>query len=280
MIEVPAELPEGVSYEGVFGGVTTFSSEFIDSLPVLGRNYQEVLTLAPGVSDTDGDGQPNIHGALDTDVKTLVDHVSTVDPLTGQAGEQLDIESIQEVEVKTAGASAEFSRGQGGFVNIETEPDGSEGGVVGGIVSGVVGGVVGGVLGGLLAGIALETTDLVCRLEIDRRTYRLDKLIELTIIIDNKGEQDVLIPADLSMEDGTARFSIIDDASRLRPHPMARTDVLRKRLLAPGEKATFKVVLNASGGYEIERPGQYRITFMGTDLGLPDSNTLSIVIEP
>jgi hypothetical protein len=52
------------------GTQTTFSSEFIDALPILGRNYQDILTLAPGVSDVDGDGNPNIHGARDTDVVT------------------------------------------------------------------------------------------------------------------------------------------------------------------------------------------------------------------
>ncbi|HEV8702019.1 MAG TPA: carboxypeptidase-like regulatory domain-containing protein, partial [Candidatus Polarisedimenticolia bacterium] len=56
---------------------TSFSSEFIDALPILGRNYQDILSLAPGVTDTDGDGNPNIHGARDTDVITLVDGVST-----------------------------------------------------------------------------------------------------------------------------------------------------------------------------------------------------------
>jgi len=61
---VPVPLPDGVSYEGVFGGDrstgTTFSSEFIEGLPILGRNYQEVLTLAPGI--------PTIHGSRDTNV--------------------------------------------------------------------------------------------------------------------------------------------------------------------------------------------------------------------
>jgi len=38
------------------------------STPTLGRNYQDVLTLAPGVSDVDGDGNPSIHGSRDTDV--------------------------------------------------------------------------------------------------------------------------------------------------------------------------------------------------------------------
>ncbi|MFQ5876501.1 MAG: carboxypeptidase regulatory-like domain-containing protein [Acidobacteriota bacterium] len=105
---------------------TSFSDEFIDALPILGRNYQDVLSLAPGVTDVDGDGNPNILGARDTDTITLVDGVSTVDPLTGQRGQELNIESIAEIEVKTSGASAEFSRGQGGFVNIITKSGGND----------------------------------------------------------------------------------------------------------------------------------------------------------
>lgn len=105
---------------------TRFSDEFIEDLPILGRNYQDVLSLAPGVTDVDGDGNPNIHGARDTDVVTLVDGVSTVDPLTGHVGQQLNLESIQEIEVKTSGASAEFSRAQGGFVSIVTKSGGNQ----------------------------------------------------------------------------------------------------------------------------------------------------------
>src|SRR6266571_5174961 len=105
---------------------TRFDSEFIEALPLLGRNYQDLLSLAPGVSDPDGDGNPNIHGARDTDVITLVDGVSTTDPLTGKIGAQLNIESIQEIEVKTSGATAEFSRAQGGFANIITKSGGNE----------------------------------------------------------------------------------------------------------------------------------------------------------
>jgi hypothetical protein len=103
-----------------------YSSEFIDTLPILGRNYQDVLALAPGVSDVDGDGNPNIHGARDTDVNTLVDGVSTTDPYTGKVGAQLNIESIQEIEVKTSGATAEFGRAQGGFANILTKSGGNQ----------------------------------------------------------------------------------------------------------------------------------------------------------
>jgi len=105
---------------------TRLTSEFIDVLPILGRDYQDFLTLAPGVTDVDGDGNPNIHGARDTDVVTLVDGASTVDPLTGRIGQQLNIDAIQEIEVKTSGASAEFGRGQGGFINIVTKSGSNE----------------------------------------------------------------------------------------------------------------------------------------------------------
>lgn len=38
------------------------------SLPILGRDYQDVLALAPGVTDIDGDGNPTVHGSRDVDV--------------------------------------------------------------------------------------------------------------------------------------------------------------------------------------------------------------------
>ncbi|HEV8701145.1 MAG TPA: carboxypeptidase regulatory-like domain-containing protein, partial [Candidatus Polarisedimenticolia bacterium] len=74
-IEVRAR-PQIVNLE-VTTTQTRLTAEFIDALPILGRNYQDILSLAPGVTDTDGDGNPNIHGARDTDVITLVDGVST-----------------------------------------------------------------------------------------------------------------------------------------------------------------------------------------------------------
>ena len=105
---------------------TTFSSEFISGLPVLGRDYQDVLSLAPGVTDVNNTGNPNIHGARDTDMVTLVDGVSTTDPFTGYYGQQLNIESIEQIEVITSGATAEYSRAQGGFANIITKSGGNE----------------------------------------------------------------------------------------------------------------------------------------------------------
>ena len=97
---------------------TKFSDEFISDLPVAGRFYQNVLTLAPGVQDSNGDGNPNVHGSRDRDFKASVSGISNVDPLTGQQMSQVNPNSIEEMEVITAGAGVEFSRAQGGFANI------------------------------------------------------------------------------------------------------------------------------------------------------------------
>src|SRR5499427_7559498 len=105
---------------------TTFTSSFIADLPILGRDYQDVLVLAPGVTDVNKTGNPNIHGARDTDVITLVDGVSTTDPFTGYFGQNLNIESIQELEVITSAATAQYSRAQGGFASILTKSGANE----------------------------------------------------------------------------------------------------------------------------------------------------------
>ena len=105
---------------------TTFTSTFIAELPILGRDYQDILILAPGVTDVNGTGNPNIHGARDTDVVTLVDGVSTTDPFSGFYGQNLNIESIQELEVITSAATAQYSRAQGGFASIMTKSGGND----------------------------------------------------------------------------------------------------------------------------------------------------------
>jgi outer membrane receptor protein involved in Fe transport len=97
---------------------TKFSSDFIQDLPVPGRFYQNVLSLAPGVQDPDGDGNPNVNGARDRDFKTEVSGISNVDPLTGKFLNQVASDSIEEITVVTAGAGVEYGRAQGGFAQI------------------------------------------------------------------------------------------------------------------------------------------------------------------
>jgi hypothetical protein len=105
---------------------TKFSSDFIRDLPVSGRFYQNVLVLAPGVQDPDGDGNPNVGGARDRDFKTSVGGISNVDPLTGQFLSLVTSDSIEDLTVVTAGAGAAFGRAQGGFAQIVQKQGGND----------------------------------------------------------------------------------------------------------------------------------------------------------
>lgn len=99
----------------------SFSDEFIGDLPILGRNYQNVLKLAPGVNDANGDGNPNVHGARERDFKATVDGISNVDPLTGTFMVNINPDAIEEIEIVTTGAGAEYGGAVGGFGKVITK---------------------------------------------------------------------------------------------------------------------------------------------------------------
>ncbi len=104
----------------------TYSSEFIEGLPLVGTQFEDILTLAPGVTDTDGDGTPNVHGARETSFQLRLDGTTVNNPLTGMIGQNVNIESIEEVEIVTTGASAEYGGASGGFANVITRSGGND----------------------------------------------------------------------------------------------------------------------------------------------------------
>ncbi len=105
---------------------STYNAEFIEGLPIIGSNYQDILTLAPGVTDTDGDGNPNVHGARETGLQYRLDGGNITDPFSGTFGQNLNADIIEEIEIITSGASAEFGRADGGFANIITKSGGND----------------------------------------------------------------------------------------------------------------------------------------------------------
>ena len=105
---------------------TKFTDEYVQDLPVPGRFYQSVLRLAPGVHDADGDGNPNVSGSRSRDFKAEVAGVRNVDPLAGPRLNPTNPNSIEQVEMVSAGSGVEFSRAQGGFARIIGEDQESE----------------------------------------------------------------------------------------------------------------------------------------------------------
>ena len=115
---IEARAERGVIDLDETGRTSRFRAEFIENLPVPGRFYQNLLTLAPGVQDRDGDGNPNVHGARTRDFRAEVGGVSNVDPLTGEWLSYVATDSIEELQMIPSGAGVEFGRAAGGFARI------------------------------------------------------------------------------------------------------------------------------------------------------------------
>ena len=115
-VPAPASTPKQAPAAG-----DKISDEFVSDQPVAGRVYQNVLTLAPGVQDPDGDGNPNVHGSRDRDFKAALRGISNVDPLVGQQMSQVNANSIEEMEVISSNMGVAYSRAQGGFALLQKQ---------------------------------------------------------------------------------------------------------------------------------------------------------------
>ncbi len=99
---------------------TTVDSTLTQKLAI-GRSYQTLILSAPGVTNLNGSGNPNSHGALNSTNLFLFDGVDTTDTTTGTFGQNFNYEAIQEVAITTTGVSAEYGRAQGAYVNVITK---------------------------------------------------------------------------------------------------------------------------------------------------------------
>ena len=108
---------------------TTLAEQTIATTPVLGRKFEDLLTLTPGVSITQGpDGDEiNINGQ-----RGIFNNISLDggDYNNGFFGEQsggqraavdITLEAVKEFQVVAVGANAEFGRTGGGVVNVITK---------------------------------------------------------------------------------------------------------------------------------------------------------------
>ncbi|HEV8336163.1 MAG TPA: VIT domain-containing protein [Candidatus Polarisedimenticolia bacterium] len=267
---------------------TTASAAYISNLPVMARDYQDVLTLAPGVTEIENSGSPNIHGALDTEVVTLVDGADTTDPFSGQSSSNISAKALAEIQVITSGATAQFSRATGGFVKIAKGRKG---------------------IPGAKQAVRHGPFPTLCRLAAPQKSYHVGENIALYVAIKNISPKTVKIPASLSVFDGTALFRILDDewnaitpqpayvkgpakvisgkevgsAQPANPgknmNPARMTSSSKKRDLQPGEWIVFKILLNGKGGYHLDRPGLYHLVLLGSHLGFPDTIQLTLRID-
>jgi len=110
---------------------TSLSEDAIQHLPV-GRSYEDVINTLPGVSgriDTQNGGpggNPSVRGEGGDGNNFLIDGVSTRDPATKTAGTGVNFDSIQDIQVYTDGAPAEFGQFTGMVADVVTKDGGDE----------------------------------------------------------------------------------------------------------------------------------------------------------
>ncbi|MBI3450228.1 MAG: hypothetical protein HY049_15095 [Acidobacteria bacterium] len=98
----------------------TFDREFLESLPLVGRRFTDILTLAPGVTDVDRDGYLNVAGARDTGVQFRLDGFDITDPVDGGAALGLDLDALRAVGVTATDGDGRYGRFDGGLAPIAT----------------------------------------------------------------------------------------------------------------------------------------------------------------
>ncbi|HEY3052272.1 MAG TPA: TonB-dependent receptor [Thermoanaerobaculia bacterium] len=105
-------------------------SRTIESMPLNGRNYLDLILLTPGV-DVNNNARADLAPARDTrgailgeragNTAFLIDGLENNDDFRGGVFQSFTQDAIQEFEVIAAGYKAEFGRGAGGIVNVVTK---------------------------------------------------------------------------------------------------------------------------------------------------------------
>ncbi len=90
-------------------------------LPLNGRSFVTLASLAPGVALPPGSSLPRINGGRPRTNEYLFDGISVLQPEPGQVAFFPNIDAIQEFKIESNSPPAEFGRFNGGVVNLTTK---------------------------------------------------------------------------------------------------------------------------------------------------------------
>lgn len=91
--------------------------EAIDLLPLIGRDYESLLRLAPGAQNSNG---VSFTGSRGRSNQWNIDGVDNSEDISGYSRQSLALDSIQEVQVVVNGFKAEYGQASGGVINVVT----------------------------------------------------------------------------------------------------------------------------------------------------------------
>ena len=90
-------------------------------LPLVGRSFVTLASLAPGVALPPGSQFPRINGGRPRTNEYLFDGISVLQPEPGQVAIFPVIDAIQEFKIESNSPPAEFGRFNGGVINLTTK---------------------------------------------------------------------------------------------------------------------------------------------------------------
>jgi hypothetical protein len=99
---------------------TVVENEQLVQLPLNGRTFLMLASLAPGVALPPNSQLPRINGGRPRTNEYLFDGISVLQPEPGQVAYFPVIDAIQEFKIESNSAPAEFGRFNGGVINLTT----------------------------------------------------------------------------------------------------------------------------------------------------------------
>ena len=100
---------------------TVVEQEQVVQLPLNGRAFITLASLAPGVALPPNSQLPRINGGRPRTNEYLFDGISVLQPEPGQVAFFPVIDAIQEFKIETNSPPAEFGRFNGGVINLTTK---------------------------------------------------------------------------------------------------------------------------------------------------------------
>ncbi|MGE5360890.1 MAG: carboxypeptidase regulatory-like domain-containing protein [Bacteroidales bacterium] len=98
----------------------TVSKDMIDRIPK-GRDFTDVITVAPGANAEAKSGGIQVDGASGSENRFVVDGMDTTNLQNGVSGKTMLVDFIQEVQVKSSGYNAEYGGATGGVISAITK---------------------------------------------------------------------------------------------------------------------------------------------------------------
>jgi len=99
----------------------TIDAMEIPALPLNGRTFINLIALAPGVAVPPGSSLPRLSGSRPRTNEYQYDGIGVLQPEPGQVAYFPIVDAIQEFNVETNSAPAEFGRFNGGVINLTTK---------------------------------------------------------------------------------------------------------------------------------------------------------------